>query len=221
MSDGTPLGALLIAEGLLTEAQLDAALAEQAADGQAARPRCSSRHGTISEADLVRTLAAPGRPRVRRPRATASVDAVGRRRSSPSRWPAATRRCRSGGTDGRLVVAMADPSNVFAVDDIRSITGADVQTVVATAAQIHRRDRPLPPARRRRRRRSAQAATDDADDDDDLAQRQRGRRGRADRQVRQPAHHARRCRTARRTSTSSRPSTTCASATASTACCTR
>ena len=30
VSDGTPLGALLIEEGLLTEAQLDAALAEQA-----------------------------------------------------------------------------------------------------------------------------------------------------------------------------------------------
>jgi len=41
-----------------------------------------------------------------------------------------------GWEDGQLVVAMADPSNVFAVDDIRAFAGADVKTVVATATQI-------------------------------------------------------------------------------------
>ncbi|MGB8651196.1 MAG: hypothetical protein WCD35_11100, partial [Mycobacteriales bacterium] len=34
--------------------------------------------------------------------------------------------------DGKLVVAMADPANVFALDDIRSITGLEVKPVVAT-----------------------------------------------------------------------------------------
>jgi type IV pilus assembly protein PilB len=38
--------------------------------------------------------------------------------------------------DGRLVVAMADPANVFAVDDIRSMTGMDVKPVVATKADV-------------------------------------------------------------------------------------
>jgi type IV pilus assembly protein PilB len=38
--------------------------------------------------------------------------------------------------DGRLLVALADPSNVFAVDDIRATTGADVKMVVSTASQI-------------------------------------------------------------------------------------
>jgi type IV pilus assembly protein PilB len=38
--------------------------------------------------------------------------------------------------DGRLLVAMADPSNVFAVDDIKAMTGSEVRTVVATASQI-------------------------------------------------------------------------------------
>ncbi|MDQ1508926.1 MAG: type pilus assembly protein PilB, partial [Actinomycetota bacterium] len=42
-----------------------------------------------------------------------------------------------GWEEGRLVVAMADPSNVFAVDDIRAIAGAEVRTVVATATQIN------------------------------------------------------------------------------------
>ena len=38
--------------------------------------------------------------------------------------------------DGRLVIAMADPGNVVAVDDIRAMTRRDVRTVVATKADI-------------------------------------------------------------------------------------
>src|SRR5437867_2513914 len=38
--------------------------------------------------------------------------------------------------DSRLLVAMADPANLFALDDIRTITGMEVQPVVATAADI-------------------------------------------------------------------------------------
>ncbi|MCU1588952.1 MAG: type secretion system protein GspE [Frankiales bacterium] len=38
--------------------------------------------------------------------------------------------------DGRLVVAMADPANVFAVDDIRSMTGMEVKPVVATKSDV-------------------------------------------------------------------------------------
>ena len=38
--------------------------------------------------------------------------------------------------DGKLVVAMADPANVFAVDDIRSMTGLEVKPVVATKADV-------------------------------------------------------------------------------------
>jgi type IV pilus assembly protein PilB len=41
-----------------------------------------------------------------------------------------------GWIDGRLVVAMADPSNVFAADDIRTVTGAEVRPAVATRASI-------------------------------------------------------------------------------------
>jgi type IV pilus assembly protein PilB len=38
--------------------------------------------------------------------------------------------------EGRLVVAMADPANVFALDDIRSVTGMEVKPVVATKADV-------------------------------------------------------------------------------------
>ena len=55
MSDGTPLGALLIREGFLTEAQVDAALNEQARSGKQLG-RILIESGTISETDLVRTL---------------------------------------------------------------------------------------------------------------------------------------------------------------------
>jgi type IV pilus assembly protein PilB len=37
---------------------------------------------------------------------------------------------------GKLVVAMSDPANVFALDDIRTITGMDVKPVVATRDDI-------------------------------------------------------------------------------------
>ena len=38
--------------------------------------------------------------------------------------------------DGRLLLAMADPSDVVAQDDIRSLTGRDVRPVVATRADL-------------------------------------------------------------------------------------
>ena len=41
-----------------------------------------------------------------------------------------------GWIEGRLIVAMADPSNVFAVDDIRTVTGAELHIAVATSNSI-------------------------------------------------------------------------------------
>ena len=38
--------------------------------------------------------------------------------------------------DGKLVVAMADPANVFALDDIRSMTGLEIKAVVATKPDV-------------------------------------------------------------------------------------
>jgi type IV pilus assembly protein PilB len=38
--------------------------------------------------------------------------------------------------DGRLLVAMSDPANVFAIDDIRSLTGHEVKPVVATKSDV-------------------------------------------------------------------------------------
>jgi type IV pilus assembly protein PilB len=41
-----------------------------------------------------------------------------------------------GWSAGRLVVAMADPANVIAIDDVRAVTAAEVQPVVATRSEI-------------------------------------------------------------------------------------
>ena len=164
MSDGTPLGSLLIDEGLLTEAQLDAALAEQARSGKPLG-RLLIESGTISEAELVRTLSRQvGLEFVDLNDVTidGSVTALvneslaRRYQAIPIHWD-----------EGKLVVAMADPSNVFAVDDIRALAGAEVRTVVATASQIldtidrfYRVDSEVDAV--------MQAATDEASEDVDL-----------------------------------------------------
>nr|MDQ3756467.1 Flp pilus assembly complex ATPase component TadA [Actinomycetota bacterium] len=41
-----------------------------------------------------------------------------------------------GWEDGKLVLAMADPGNVFAIDDIRTITKTDIKVVVSTPALV-------------------------------------------------------------------------------------
>jgi type IV pilus assembly protein PilB len=69
--------------------------------------------------------------------------------------------------DGRLLVAMADPANVFAIDDIRSLTGLEVKPLVATRADViqainryHRADTELD---------DITAGLDSLDDSDDLS----------------------------------------------------
>jgi type IV pilus assembly protein PilB len=120
-------------EGLLTEAQLDAALNEQARAGKQLG-RILIESGTISETDLVRTLAKQvGLDYF--DLADASIDASAVSLVSES----IARRYQAiavGWEDGKLVVAMADPSNVFALDDIRAITGHEVKTVVASPSEL-------------------------------------------------------------------------------------
>jgi type IV pilus assembly protein PilB len=133
MSDGNQLGSLLVANGLLTEESLQAALGEQARTGKSLG-RVLIDLQLVSEGHLVSTLATHlGLEYVdldEYPVDNSAValisDSLARRyQALPIGW-----------NDGRLIVAMADPSNVFAVDDIRTITGAEVRTVVATRPAI-------------------------------------------------------------------------------------
>ena len=133
MSEDNQLGSLLIARGLLTPEQLDAALEEQERTHRSLG-RILIDGGQVSEAGLVSTLASQlgleyvdiADYAVDSSATTLISDALARRyQALPIGWQ-----------DGRLVVAMADPSNVFAVDDIRTITGADVRMVVSTRASV-------------------------------------------------------------------------------------
>jgi type IV pilus assembly protein PilB len=108
-------------------------LAEQARSGKPLG-RLLIESGTISEADLVRTLARQvglefvdlADQIVDASVASLVSESLARRyQVIPIGWD-----------DGRLVVAMADPSNVFAMDDIRALAGREIKTVVATATQI-------------------------------------------------------------------------------------
>ncbi|AKL73297.1 type II secretory pathway, ATPase PulE/Tfp pilus assembly pathway, ATPase PilB [Actinobacteria bacterium IMCC26256] len=133
MSEGTPLGLLLVETGLVTKDQLAEALATQASTG---RPigRVLIDQGLISESDLVRALAKQvglefvdlTERAIDATVASLIPEGLARRyQALPISWD-----------DDVLVVAMADPSNVLAVDDIRALTGAQVRCVVATSAQI-------------------------------------------------------------------------------------
>jgi len=127
------LGQILLEEGLLTQAQLNRAL-EQHRNTPKSLGRVVIDLGFIRERDLVKALA----------------QQVGLEFVDLSEYPieaAATtllpeqlaRRYRAlpiAEQGGRLLVAMSDPANVFALDDIRSVTGRDVQPLVATAQDV-------------------------------------------------------------------------------------
>ena len=127
------LGDILLEQGLVSREQLDEAFVEQQRLGKALG-RVLVELGIVTEAQLVASLAQQiGLPFVDLsdypidPSAASLVpDAVLRRHTTLP----------IGYEDGKLVVAMADPANVFAMDDIRSMTGLEVKTVVATKADV-------------------------------------------------------------------------------------
>jgi type IV pilus assembly protein PilB len=127
------LGEILVDDGLLTPDQLFEATQEQKRLGRALG-RVLVDLGMVSEAQLVAALAAQiGMQFVDLSDYPVDGAAVG---SFPD---AVARRYTAigiGFEDDRIVVAMADPANVIALDDIRSITGRDVKAVVATRADI-------------------------------------------------------------------------------------
>lgn len=123
------LGDILLDEGLVTEGQLMAALDEQAVRGESLG-RVLVEIGMLTEAQLVQALASQvgmqfvdlGEYPVDRNAVALLPSAVCRRHTI---LPVAI-------ADGQLVVAMADPGNVVAVDDARTVSGVAVRPVVAT-----------------------------------------------------------------------------------------
>ena len=132
-SEQVQLGQLLVQRGLLTEAALALALEEQVRTGQTLG-RLLIDASLVKETDLVATLASQlGLSFVDLSDYPVDKGAVALVSDSLSRRYLAL----PIGWDGdRLVVAMADPSNVYAIDDIRHLTGREVLAVVATRASI-------------------------------------------------------------------------------------
>ncbi|HEY7478821.1 MAG TPA: ATPase, T2SS/T4P/T4SS family [Actinomycetota bacterium] len=129
------LGQILIELGYITPEQLDVALEEHRKTPKSLG-RVLIDMGMIKEADLVRALAEQvGLEFV-------DLDAFPVDPTATVLLPEAlARRYRAlpiGDREGKLLVAMSDPANVYALDDIRTITGRDVQPVVATAQDVER-----------------------------------------------------------------------------------
>jgi type IV pilus assembly protein PilB len=132
-SDDERLGALLVAGGLLSQEALQQALDKRTSRGQGLT-RILMEDNLVTESDLVATLATHLKLEfvdlddypVDAAAARLVSDSLARRYLAlPIGW-----------MEGRLIVAMADPSNVFAVDDIRAMTGAELRIAVATKNSI-------------------------------------------------------------------------------------
>jgi type IV pilus assembly protein PilB len=124
------LGALLVADGLVNQHQIEAALARQ----QIERRRLGDvlvREGLVSERDLVEALAAQLRLEVAdldqvyfSPETLALLprDFMIHRRVLPLQLE----------EDGTLVLAMTDPLDIVAIDEVRLRTKRNVRTVICT-----------------------------------------------------------------------------------------
>jgi len=127
------LGEVLLDGGLITPEQLDEAYEEHQRLGQSLSKVLVER-GMLTEPQLVAAFASSIGLRFV-DLTDYPVDG-----SAVARVPAAVCRRHTalpvGYEDGRLVVAMADPADVVAVDDIRSLAGCGVRPIMATRADV-------------------------------------------------------------------------------------
>jgi type IV pilus assembly protein PilB len=127
------LGDVLLDGGHVTADELASALEEQRAHGRGLG-RVLVERGALTETQLVAAQAVQiGLRFVDLTDVAVDVSAVARLSEAVCRRHSVLP---IGHEDGRLVVAMADPANVFAVDDVRLMTGLEVKAVVATRADV-------------------------------------------------------------------------------------
>ena len=129
------LGQILLEQGLITNEQLERALVEHRSTARSLG-RTLIDLGFIRERDLVMALA----EQVGLDFVDLSEYQIDHLAASllPEQLARRYRALPIGERDGKLLVAMSDPANVFALDDIRSITNRDVQPIVATASDVER-----------------------------------------------------------------------------------
>ncbi|MFL5737399.1 MAG: GspE/PulE family protein [Actinomycetota bacterium] len=127
------LGQILVEQGLITNEQLEEAL-EKHRSSSKSLGRVLIDLGLIRESHLVRALSEQvGLEFVDLTEYPVDASATG---LLPEALARRYKALPIGDRDGRLLVAMSDPANVYALDDIRAMTNRDVQPVVATAGDI-------------------------------------------------------------------------------------
>jgi type IV pilus assembly protein PilB len=127
------LGDILLEGGLVTPEQLTGAVEEQRRLGRSLG-RVLVDLGVLTESQLVAALATQiGMKFVDLTDYPVDGSAVAKVSDAVCRRHTALP---IGYEDGKLLVAMADPANVFALDDIRSLTGFEVKPVVATKPDV-------------------------------------------------------------------------------------
>ncbi|MBI5044262.1 MAG: type II secretion system ATPase GspE [Nitrospirae bacterium] len=127
------LGEMLIAEGIITRGQLERALAEQKIHG--GRLGVILRNlGYVSEDSIIKVLGKQmGISHMSLDNVIVEPTIVRMIPETVARRYQAIPLYKKGNV---ITVAMVDPLNVFAIDDIRRITGSDIQTVVSTERDI-------------------------------------------------------------------------------------
>ncbi|BDV43130.1 type IV-A pilus assembly ATPase PilB [Geotalea uraniireducens] len=129
------LGELLVRNNLITKEQLAKALEEQKATG--GQPRLGSiliKNGLIAEPDLTSFLSKQyGVPSINLAEFEADPSVIKAIPADVAQKYQIVPVNRAGST---LIIAMADPSNIFAIDDIKFMTGYNVEVVVASETAI-------------------------------------------------------------------------------------
>ena len=127
------LGEILLSQNIITAEQLQVAQEQQQRTGKMLG-RILVDQGALTEPQLVSALATQiGLPFVDLSDTVIDGSAVGRLSGGVARRHHVLP---LGIEDGHLVLAMADPANVVARDDVRSLTGMDIRVVVATRHDV-------------------------------------------------------------------------------------
>ena len=128
------LGELLIKENLITAEQLQEALAAQKGKGGRLGYNLTQM-GFLSEEDLTTFLSKQyGVPSINLAEFEVSTEIIGLVPFDVAKKYLVLPVNRAGAS---LIVAMADPSNIFAIDDIKFMTGYNVEPVVTSEAGRH------------------------------------------------------------------------------------
>ncbi|QSV44921.1 type IV-A pilus assembly ATPase PilB [Geobacter benzoatilyticus] len=129
------LGELLVRNNIVTKEQLAKALDEQkGSEGQLRLGSILTKNGLISEQDLITFLSKQyGVPSINLSEFEADAAVVKIIPADVAQKYQIVPVNRAGST---LIIAMTDPSNIFAIDDIKFMTGYNVEVVVASESAI-------------------------------------------------------------------------------------